>query len=130
MTVGRGQYPDWHLQARSVSLGIFLRGTVTVLTMPRAQNLLWGLSPASTLSCAEFHIFSLACRCLLPQLNEGEKRVSTTDSASRGFPRRERREGGEEGWRKGVKKRGIEEVEDGERRGKNGEGRRILLQVK
>lgn len=28
------------------------------------------------------------------------------------------------------KGRGIEEVEDGERRGKNGEGRRILLQVK
>ena len=42
----------------------------------------------------------------------------------------EGREGGKEGWRKGVKKRGIEKVEEGERRGKNGEGRRILLQVK
>ena len=39
------------------------------------------------------------------------------------------RQGVKEGGRKGVKKRGIEEAEDGERRGKNGEGRRILLQV-
>ena len=103
---------------------------MTVTIMPKAQNLLWGMSPASTLtSCVGFHIFSLACH-LLTQLNKGEKRVSTKDSALGVFPRREGREGGKEGWRKGVKKRGIEKVEDGERRGKNGEGRRILLQVK
>ena len=94
---------DWHLQARSTSLGIFLRGTVTVMTISKAQNLLWGMSPASALtSCVGFHIFSLAYR-LLPQLNNGEQRVSTKDSALGRFPRREEREGVREGGREGTR---------------------------
>lgn len=80
------------------------------MTISKAQNLLWGMSPASALtSCVGFHIFSLAY-CLLPQLNKGEKPVSTKDSALGRYPRGEGgkggregtgREGGNEGWIKG-----------------------------
>lgn len=94
---------DWHLQARSTSLGIFLRGTVTVMTISKAQNLLWGMSPASALtSCVGFHIFSLAY-CLLPQLKKGEKQVSTKDSALGRYPRRGREGGREREGREGTR---------------------------